>query len=308
MLSGVAAIASFAIGGAAAGLWAGPADVTVPAHPPQPIVGGEPTAPGEFDGVVAVVAGQGLCTGTVVAPRLIVTAGHCLLDLPDAAQISVYFGDELDPDMSVPAQSWATHPNFCKTCEEDIFDYGYVTLGTDFEVPGGFTLPIVTQAQWNAMMYEGADVTIVGYGEDPEVFDSIGVKRKVTTQIRRFTPEGFEFFAGGDHRDSCQGDSGGPAFVRLEGVTWRLAGITSRGSSPCGDGGFYGVPYPALVWIRDETGVDLLDPACPSGDCLDTAPPDDDSCSVGARRPPAWSLLPWIAIALRRRRRIARCG
>lgn len=283
-----------------------PSDLATRARPPQPIVGGEPTGPQEFDGVVAIVAGQGLCTGTVVAPRLVLTAGHCLRDLPSSTEVEVFYGDQLSGGMSVQAESWGVHPEFCADCKDDIHDYGYVALGADFTVPGGFLLPIVDQTEWDEAMVNDGEVTIVGYGEDPAVPDSIGIKRKVTTKIRSFTPEGLEFFAGGDDRDSCQGDSGGPAFVRLSDGTWRLAGITSRGSSPCGDGGFYGTPYAALCWVRNETDVDLLNGTCDTCDCLDTSPPDEGGCTIEPRGDrPLGGLLPLLLFAPRRRPRDA---
>lgn len=279
-----------------------PLDLSIPAQPPQPILGGEPTGPQEFDGVVAVVAGHGLCTGTVVAPRLVLTAGHCLRNVPASSGVHVFFGDELDGSMSVPAEHWAMHPDFCADCKEDIFDYGFVTLGVDFTVPGGYLLPLVDQDEWDEAMVSGGAVTLVGYGEDPATPDSIGTKRKVTTAIQRFSPKGLEFFAGGDERDSCQGDSGGPAFVRLEDGTLRLAGITSRGSSPCGSGGYYGTPYAALCWVRDETGVDMLSSGCDSCDCLKTVPPEG-GCTTQPRRPASSGALALLIVSMLRRRK-----
>ncbi|MBL8941970.1 MAG: S1 family peptidase [Myxococcales bacterium] len=251
--------------------------------PVTPIVGGEVTDSGDFDGVVALQAGNGLCSGTVVAPRLILTAAHCLANLGDNEQVIVHYGDEINQG-TVAATNWAAHPRFCPDCKEDLFDYGYVELGTDFNVPGGYTLPIATQVEWDEAMAEGEAITLVGFGEDPDAVGGsagIGVKRQVDTTIRRLSDAGLEFYAGGDHRDSCNGDSGGPAFVRVASGAIRLAGITSRGSNPCGDGGYYGAPYPALCWVRDETGVDFVGGACANCDCIDTSPPDEDSkCGV----------------------------
>ena len=99
--------------------------------------------------------------------------------------------------------------------------------------------------------------------------------------------------------------------MRLESGALRLAGITSRGTDPCGNGGYYGTPYPALCWVRDETGVDLVGEGCSECDCLDTSQPSDDGkCSVGDERSPlelAWCALALVAIR-RVRRRTARSG
>lgn len=259
------------------------------ATPPQPqhIIGGERSVRGDFDGVVAIVAGQGLCTGTVVSDSLVLTAGHCLTEVSSPDSIQVFYGEEIDGGNAVAVSDFGVHPEFCRDCENDIFDYGYVVISGTFTVPGGFLLPITDQEEWDATVAAGSDVTLVGFGEDPDAANasaSLGVKRQVETRIRKYSPEGLEFFAGGEGRDSCQGDSGGPAFVRLEDGSWRLAGITSRGSDPCGEGGFYGTPYPALAWVRAQTEVDLCGEGCGECDCLDTTPkPADEGCAVDVR-------------------------
>jgi hypothetical protein len=278
--------------------------------PADPIVGGERTGELEYGSIVAILTSQSaLCTGTVVAPRLILTAGHCLADLPPVSNLTVFYGDDVEPTMSGAATGYGTHPELCRDCKNDAYDYGYVTLGVDFVPPDGFILPITDQEEWDATIRKGGAVTLVGFGEDPDAvdpLDSLGTKRKVDTTITRFSTLGLEFFAGGDGHDTCRGDSGGPALVRLEDGTLRLAGITSRGSDPCGKGGFYGAPFAALTWIRDETGVDLLPADCEDGDCLDMTPPaeDDGRCAVASpgRATPPWSLLLLLVLVRRPRR------
>jgi hypothetical protein len=286
-------------------------DLRAPDPEPTPIVGGATTEPGEFDNVVAITDGNSLCTGTIVEAGLLVTAAHCLAKVQSPGQIAVGHGDHALMFPSLTATDFGIHPDFTAEGRYDIFDYGYVTF-EGFTPEGALMLPITEQDEWDEAIGKGGAITLVGYGEDPEapgLDHGTGEKREVQTRIERQTPKGFEFYAGGSNKDSCQGDSGGPAFVQLVNGTWRLAGITSRGSSPCGQGGYYGAPYPALAWLRDETGVDLCGPDCPACDCLDMAPPKDEGCRVHGSAPPAncstplrgWGIALFLLLLVSRR-------
>lgn len=265
------------------------ADAGVAADPaPIPIVGGQTTAPGEFDSVVALAFNGHSCSGTVVAPRLVLTAAHCLVDIHRLRDLEVYAGDDVSSGRSLAIAAIGVSPTYDPDVTHvDNHDFGYIVLGESFTPRGGFVPPIATPAEWDEVMRRGQSILVVGFGEDPSVpgmFHGSGIKRFVETTIRELTPEGTEFYAGGDQIDSCNGDSGGPAFVRMPDGTLRLAGVTSRGSMVCGSGGYYGVPYAALCWLRDETDVDLVAPGCDACDCIDTAPPADNGCGVTDER------------------------
>lgn len=273
----------------------------------DPIVGGEPTEDGEFDDVVSIRTPGGYrCSGVVVSPRVVLTAAHCLVDLRDTDTVRVAYGSQDGEYPEIDAVEFGSYPTYDSNPQhQDIHDYGYVLLATDFTVPGGYVPMITTQDEWDEAMVEGRAVILVGWGETGGGITTSGTKRKVTTTIRRFSAAGLEFFAGGDQQDTCGGDSGGPAYVRMDDGTLRVAGITSRGGEVCGTGGWYGTPYAALCWVDEHTNAGLSDPTCNTCDCLDTTPDDEGRCSMGNDPDDgdAWPLAALLLLVLIRRRR-----
>jgi len=300
--------------GALTALALAPGSLAVPTPAPSTVVGGDPVTfeeSEEFSGVVAVLFGSTICTGTLIEEGVVLTASHCLRGVASANDIRVFNGLALDGP-GVTATGFGMHPDFDVAAKRDAFDYGFI------EVPAGALdatpIPVVLdQDEWDEIapgLSDADAVTLVGYGLDPDAptSESLGVKRKVTTNVRGFTSTGFEFVAGGDGRDSCEGDSGGPALARNSAGELRLIGITARGSDPCGEGGFYGVPYFALAFVSDAVGRPLCGDSCAACNCLDTAPPEDDGCGCtadGGDSRAQWFLLA-LMFGLRARRRSTR--
>lgn len=287
--------------------------LTGPVPEPAPIVGGMPVAPGAWPNVVAIELPLTLCTGTLVSDRVVLTAAHCLENGEQPGQLRVRLGDDIyGPGTSYEVERYGVHPKYCgsdpEVCKVDVWDYGYVVLR---EPVVGVTpaRPLVTQEAWDEAMAVDAPVTLVGFGDNEQPL--AGIKREVEAPIVQFSPSGLEFQAGGMGLDTCSGDSGGPVFVTLGSGEVLLAGVTSRGFTACGKGGFYGTPYPALCWLNSETGVDLRGAeACEDCDCLVTGA-DAEGCGCVGGEPdrPLGPLLLGVMVVLglrgRRRRRCA---
>lgn len=270
-----------------------PDAVSQPPSEPTPIFGGTVSAPGAWPSAVAISAGAILCTGTLVAQNVVLTAAHCLVDVATADQIFVRTGNDINqPDAPLSGSiAFGVHPEFCgeDSCKEDIHDYGYIILAQPQSIVP--TRVITDQDEWDEVMEVGNPMTLVGYGLT-ESMTVTGIKREVEVEITRFSKSGLEFQGGGDGKDSCQGDSGGPAFIKLGSGEYVLAGVTSRGYS-CGKGGFYAVPYGGLCWLKDSAGLDLTT-GCGECDCLDTDPNRSEGCGCRTDEPlagGAWLVL-----------------
>ncbi|WP_375768839.1 trypsin-like serine protease [Archangium gephyra] len=163
-----------------------------------------------------------MCTGTLVAPRVVLTAAHCV-ESPDVSQVlSVVFSPESAralPAERVRVIEGRLHPAF-NAVENDI---GVLILAEDAPVApvplSGLTLPADVV---------GRSTRVVGFGLDDE--GRTGMRRSGTARVTAVEPGTFSIEASPGM--SCGGDSGGPLFLDIDGAE-RLAGITSYGDPSC---------------------------------------------------------------------------
>lgn len=162
------------------------------------------------------------CTGTVVAPRIVITAAHCAVDANDIT-VNTGFG-------SFAASSWVYHPNYNGSSQPyESNDIAIVRTSQDLPTR-------ISKILRNNDLQVGEIGVIAGYGLDDN--GNYGTLRAAPVSISNFYTEGIEIKYSGQGADgnTCSGDSGGPIFVARNNQ-WVLAGDTSWGvKNKCGPG------------------------------------------------------------------------
>jgi secreted trypsin-like serine protease len=208
----------------------------------QPIIGGTQVTASDFISktVVALVStsseGQALCTASLVAPDLAITAAHCVRDQNNApkAMLTLIFGLDIRASSRVLRQvDRAEIPkewNPTSTSNSDTSDVALIHFSGG--MPAGFVPSDLMP--FDQALNPGQAVILAGYGiTDAQANDGEGVlhKTSVTVINENFSPTEVELdqtHGGG----ACHGDSGGPAYLIIGGHPY-LFGITSRGGGEC---------------------------------------------------------------------------
>lgn len=246
------------------------------AAPAQAVVGGKPVPPGQLRAVADVyIAGSFGCTGSLIAPRWVMTAGHC-------GSLTGALSEGLVPSqIAFPPSEYRVqlssvyadgHGGESHTVDKVVVDTDYgVQNGTGSDVslleladaskaPPLKIAAVGERALWKA----GTLATIAGFGTTSESASNAPAQMQraqvpivADADCAKDYPAGLSEVAddgsfdprtmlcagypkGGT--DTCQGDSGGPLLVPTAGRhrAWRLVGATSFGKG-CAEAGKPGV-------------------------------------------------------------------
>jgi trypsin len=243
------------------------------AAPSSAVVGGHDANPGEFPSVAEITFGPFLCTGTLITPDWVLTAGHCSNITAGTVASPISWPPPLiDVRIGGVSQSDGEHRSVSR-----------VVMHPDYLLTSGYDISLLQLSQRSSMAptqvagsgersiwTAGTLETIVGWGvteEGGDLPDRLQAARvPVTTDeycagaYSDFDPRTMVcagFPQGGV--DTCQGDSGGPMFGKTSVGALRVVGTTSfgEGCARPGKPGVYGRVADDTLrpWIAQNTGT-----------------------------------------------------
>jgi len=240
------------------------------------IIGGTP-APN--DPAVVMVNVFGLCTGTLIAPNVVLTAAHCVSSAIEAGRTnvgSIRFVQNDDTFATRTIVDMVMH----RLYDDGAFtsnDIALVRMGEDAP-PEVQPIPFNTRDLNEDDV--GREVRTVGFGNDDGTTGTgAGTKRQVRMNIDAVLPQ--HVALGTNSKNTCQGDSGGPTFSNF-GDGEEVVAVTSFGSQECMGQSFLArVDAQVEVFVAPVlaawTGPCPADGSCDEG--CELADPDCDICS-----------------------------
>lgn len=202
--------------------------------------------------VTVVAAGGGVCTGTMIAPDIVLTAAHCIA--PGTANRVIDYSTK--PPRLIAPQQVATHPRYNAqsiAAHRATADVALLRLPTP--MPG--KAPVLLGVP-RVPFSSASRFTVVGIGSTVAGSDTgVGTVRAAplavtgqpgTLQVRLVDPQTQNKSAG---MGACTGDSGAPAFEDQDGRSI-VAGVVSwstAANNAAGCGGLTGVT--PLTLYRD---------------------------------------------------------
>ncbi|CAK9816871.1 Serine protease 1 [Anthophora plagiata] len=227
------------------------------------IIGGRPSTPGSWPWQVAVLNRfrEAFCGGTLVSPRWVLTAAHCirkrLYVRIGEHDLTVKEGTELE----LRVDSVTVHPEYdADTVDNDVAMLRLPVTLTTSPSRGVACLPAPNQPLPTNQL-----CTIIGWGKS-RVTDDFGTDVLHEARIPIVSSEACRdvyvdyritenMFCAGYRRgkmDSCAGDSGGPLLCRdprRPDHPWTIFGITSFGEG-CGKRGKFGIYARMSNYVR----------------------------------------------------------
>jgi secreted trypsin-like serine protease len=193
--------------------------------------------------VVTIVGSRGnFCSGSLIAPTLVLTVAHCVG--PGADYKVVSYSDERKPQLR-DVERVAVHPGFqmqAMLAHRATADVALLQLKIPDEgkTPARLGAPLLPISPGAKFSIAGIGVTVRGDGKSGGIIRAaslVATGKPGSLQIRLVDP-----VTGGarDGLGACTGDSGGPVFEDQQGGSV-VVGVISWSTGPNGSGGCGGL-------------------------------------------------------------------
>jgi V8-like Glu-specific endopeptidase len=227
--------------------------------------------------------GHSFCTATIISPRVLMTAAHCIQDfdprtnaktsafvLPSTSDFIAFFGTRVAVDGDwlratevIPHPDWSPDLTLQGDSDKPPHDIGIVIL--ESEIPGDYQP--VSIANHSMPLRENHPVTLVGYGVTrTRRNNNTGVLREVQLPLKTINSKSQILGVGNFMKGACAGDSGGPMYAKDDNGKWYVIGVTSAGieilQNCIGLDNLYTDARPYKPWISAtlaERGIELKD-------------------------------------------------
>jgi tryptase len=223
------------------------------------------------------------CSGTLIAPHTIVTAGHCVdPSIIGATAIDMYVINVTDdstqqPSDEIQVTKMAAHPMY-----NNILYTNDIALVLLEQAPKG-----VTPKDWNAESIDaltGKPIRVIGYGDNIGGTSSSGhgTRRQAALTFGAIAADTYQL-GNGSTEGICHGDSGGPSFYTFPDGVERLVGVHSTTlTSACTLGTDTRIDrFPSFIdgWMAQNEAV----ASCgQDGRCAQNCPSPDLDCVCAA--------------------------
>ena len=223
--------------------------------------------------VITTVDGQGLCTGTLIAKRIVLTAAHCL-DSSDAAiqSIAVVFTTDVSKATQETVRfgvKGRVHEAFLSSAGGPGAwnDIALLKLNEDApadvkfaKLPSIMSLPLKVRTSLIQAGFGRTEASRTSTTATSGVLKQVG-----GIEVLKLVSDGKEMHLRENGKGSCNGDSGGPAFVKISGKLTQV-GINSRGTDPasCIGVGIFTTVSAHLAWIKTNSELLLAEETAPA--------------------------------------------